>query len=107
MSLEDQLNNSLKILGVYISQIEGILCLNLPGSLAVSAISKRHPVNSRRGGRIELLTQQLVCFLCFVYCVSAIVCYANVSRLAIGSCSLGLHRKQKGILSEYYLSTMN
>jgi hypothetical protein len=47
MSVEDQLNNPLKILGVYISQIEGRLCLNLPGSLAVSAISKRRLVNPR------------------------------------------------------------
>jgi hypothetical protein len=87
MSLEDQLIEPLKILGVYIPQIKGRLCLNLPGSLAVSAISKRRPVNTRRGSRLKLLTQQ---FVCFVYCRSAIVCCANVSRPAVSSCSLGL-----------------
>jgi hypothetical protein len=87
MSLVDQLNYPLKIVGVYISQIEGRLCRNLPGSLAMSAISKCRPVNTRRGSRLKLLTQQ---FVCFVYCRSAIVCCANVSRPAVGSCSLGL-----------------
>jgi hypothetical protein len=70
--MNELLNAPFKILGVYISQNEGRLCLNLPGSLAVSAISKRRLVNTRRGSRLKLLTQQFVCFLCLVYCRSAI-----------------------------------
>jgi hypothetical protein len=77
MILEDQFNNPLRILGVYISQIEGRLCLNLPGSLAISAISKHRLVSTRRCSRIELLTQQFVCFLCLVYQVSAIILFCK------------------------------
>jgi hypothetical protein len=89
MSLEDQLNNPIKILGVYISQIEGRLCLNLLGSLAVSAISKHHPVNTRRGARIKLLIQQFVFSVLFTASL-LLFCHANVSRLAISGYSLCL-----------------
>jgi hypothetical protein len=100
MSLEDQLNHPLKILGVYISRIEGRLCLTLPGSIAVSAISKRRLVNSTRGGRTELLTQQFVFSVLFTACLLLFVMQTLADSRSVAA-RLALHRKQNRILSEF------